>query len=316
MDHIETKFDDRDPEIQYSGIWIPRNGTILDYLNTTTFATFAGSSVLFNFSGTSISVYGEIVFLEGNAPATLSNYTIDSGVPSQFLAIPEGEDMHQQLFFSATGLSLGQHTLVITNERNNTMLILDYLQVGSGDGSSYSSTPISSSVTVSATQNVTITALPSSSFTATATITTLHTSSKATTSRVRPPIGVTIGGAVAGSILISFILLACFFARRSRQRKKNLPLSDSLSPPQPDMSHALAGCSSIAPFIIGDPSRLFMGPSLGKGTTRGNAHSVDRDPGNSVPEGVVRLGTQLPSSAGGRGESHSDLPPRYTALSV
>jgi hypothetical protein len=51
MGSIVTRFDDRDPGIQYSGIW-GNSGTELDYLNTTTFTVFAGSAVLFNFTGT------------------------------------------------------------------------------------------------------------------------------------------------------------------------------------------------------------------------------------------------------------------------
>ena len=51
MGYIVTRFDDRDPGIQYSGIW-GNSSTALDYLNTTTFTIYAGSGVLFNFTGT------------------------------------------------------------------------------------------------------------------------------------------------------------------------------------------------------------------------------------------------------------------------
>ena len=40
-------------------------------------------------------------------------------------ATQTAEDKHQQLFFRATGLGLGQHTLVITNELENDVLTLD-----------------------------------------------------------------------------------------------------------------------------------------------------------------------------------------------
>jgi hypothetical protein len=231
-------------------------------------------------------------------------------VPYQFNATQKGEDQHQQLFFRVTGLGLGKHTLVITNVLENDVLTLDYLEVGTtGDGSSSNSTtPIASSLTATATQSVTITALQSSS-------------ESITTTRVGPPIGATIGGAIAGSIIFSLILLLfiCFLVRkRRRHRKKNLPLPDSLSSPQlPDMSHTPAGRSSssdITPFVIGDPSGSFAGPSIRKYATRGYGHGIDRDAGSSVPEGVVRC-TQVPFSAGGREKSHGDLPPRYTASS-
>lgn len=192
------------------------------------------------------------------------------------------------------------------DEVNDDLLILDYLEVGT------SGAP--------ATQYATITALISSSFTATAThyatVTALQISSESTTTRLGPPLGITTGGAIAGSMIISLILFACFFAHRRRHRKKNLPLPGSLSPPQLDMSHAPAGRSSITPFIIGDPSGLFMGPILGKCATRGNGQGVDGDPGSSVPEGVALHCAQVPFSAGGRQKSRSDFPPRCTALAL
>lgn len=238
--------------------------------------------------------------------APVSNYTIDSSVPYQFNATQTAEDQHQQLFFRATGLVLGQHTLVITNELENDVLTLDYLEVETtGDGSSNSSsftTPTSSSSTATTTQSATITAF--------------QTPSQSTTTHAGPPIGAVIGGAIAGSIIISLMLFACFCARRRRHRKKNLPPPDSLSSPQLDMSHAPAGSSSgITPFIIGDPSGSFSSPSLGGYATRGYGHGVDGDAGSSVPEGVVRHSKQVPFPAGAREKSHGDLPPRYTASS-
>ena len=227
-------------------------------------------------------------------------------MPYQFNATQTAEDKHQQLFFRATGLGLGQHTLVIANELENDVLTLDYLEVETtGDGSSNSSsftTPISSSLTATATRSATITAL--------------QTSSESTTTHAGPPIGAAIGGAIAGFMIISLILFACFFARRRRRRKKNLPLPDSPSSPELDMFHAPTGRSrDITPFVIGDPSASFAGPSLGEYSTRGYGHGVDGDAGSSVPEGVVQHNTQVPFSGGGREKSHSDLPPRYTASS-
>lgn len=299
MGYIVTRFDDRDPGIQYSGIW-GNSGTELDYLNTTTFTIYAGSGVLFNFTGTGVSVYGTIG-PTGFGHAPVSNYTIDSGVPYQFNATQTAEDRHQQLFFRATGLGLGKHTLAIANELENDVLTLDYLEVETtGDGSSSSAsftTPISSSLTATATRSTTITAL--------------QTSSESTTTHSGPPIGAAIGGAIGGFMILSLILFACYFARRKRQRKKNLPLPDSLSSPQLDMSHAPTGRSSdITPFVIGDPSGSFAGSSLGEYATPGYGHG-----GSSISEGVVRHYTQVPFSAGGREKSHRDLPPMYTASS-
>ncbi|EDR01338.1 uncharacterized protein LACBIDRAFT_333367 [Laccaria bicolor S238N-H82] len=303
MGPIVTRFDDRDSRIQYSSTWV-KAGTPLDYLNTTTGTDFAGSGVLFNFTGTGVTVYGSIIVWTGLLPP-VSNYTIDSGMPYQFIATQMEESQHQQLFFRATGLSLGQHTLMITNELVDGLLELDYLEVEtSADGSTNSSsltTPISSSLMATATHYATSTAL--------------QTSSESATSRVGPPIGVTIGGAITGStVIMSLILFACFFARRRQHRKKNLPLPHSPSSPQLDMSHAPAGRSSdITPFVIGDPIASFAGSSLREYAR--NGHAPDRDPGSPAPEGVVPHCAQVPSSAGGRGECHSDLPPSYTALS-
>jgi hypothetical protein len=201
--------------------------------------------------GTSISVYGTIT-PTGAQP--ISNYTIDSGVPYQFAAQQLTKIQYQQLFFYATGLASGLlHTLVITNVANNGYLSLDYFQIESPDpGSSTSSSlnmPISSSSTRPST---TLTPSQTSSEPESTTTRPSTTSTTSLTPQISL-IGAAIGGSVAASMIISLILFACFFARRRRRRKKNLPLPDSLSPPQLDMSHALAGRSSdITPFVIGD----------------------------------------------------------------
>ncbi|EDR01286.1 uncharacterized protein LACBIDRAFT_333366 [Laccaria bicolor S238N-H82] len=139
MDYVVTIFDDQDTRLQYFGDWLKNNGDDrLNYLNTTTYTGFAGAGMVFNFTGTSISVYGQIprqTYL--NFPNPVLNYTIDFGVPYQFIAISGREDMNQQLFFRATGLSLGEHTLVITNEVNDDLLILDYLEVGTSGGGTH-----------------------------------------------------------------------------------------------------------------------------------------------------------------------------------
>lgn len=294
MASIITRYDDRDPSIQYSGIW-GTAGTSLDYLNTTTFTIYAGSAVSFNFTGTGVSVYGRIG-PTGFGYAPLSNYTIDSGAPYTFNGTQKTDDQHQQLFFRATGLGLGQHTLAISNVLQNDVLTLDFLEVETtGDASSSSSTT-----------------MPISTATTTQSATAIQTSTS--TTRVRPPIGTAIGGAIAGALTISLILFACFFVRRRRRRhhdrqEKNVP-PDSLSSPQQDMSSA----SNITPFVIGDGS-LTGTSSLGEYvTSRGYGYGHD-DGGSSV---VGQHGTQVPFFAGGRlGEKGrgGELPPRYTASS-
>ena len=251
--------------------------------------------------GTGVSVYGTIGHT-GFGYAPVSNYTIDSGVPYQFNATQTAQDQHQSLFFRATGLGLGQHTLGITNVLQNDVLTLDYLEVettgnGSSSNSSSFTTPTSSSSTPTATHSATITALQTSS-------------ESPTTRRVHFPIGAAIGGAIAGATVISLILFACFFVRRKRRhrRKKSGPPPDSLSSPPLDMSCA----SDITPFVIGDhpPGSSFTASSSGEyAATRGYGHD---DGGSSV---VARHGTQVPFFAGGREKGRSDLPPRYTASS-
>jgi hypothetical protein len=196
------------------------------------------------------------------------------------------------------------------------VLILDYLLVewsSSDPGSSTSSSPISSSLTRPST-TLTTSLTPSqtsseSESTTTRPSTTLTTSltpqtsseSDSTTTRVNPPIviGAAIGGAIAGAMIVSLMLFACFARRRQRQ-KKNLPLPDSLSPPQLDMSHAHAGRSShITPFVIGDhPSGSFTGLARGASASEGvvtsrrkeDSRIADRDlpPGYSVSPDNVR----------------------------
>jgi len=63
---------------------------------------------------------------ESSSSESMSGGSASASKVGVFLgATQTAEDKHQQLFFRATGLGLGQHTLVITNELENDVLTLD-----------------------------------------------------------------------------------------------------------------------------------------------------------------------------------------------
>lgn len=111
-------YDDTDSALHYSGTWThasAQSWSDADYRHTESFSTTAGDSVETAFTGTAVRWIGPKntnggiaeVWLDGEKVATVDTYTAAS---KQF----------QQVLYSASGLSAGQHTLkiVVTGGQN------------------------------------------------------------------------------------------------------------------------------------------------------------------------------------------------------
>ncbi|KAF8880149.1 hypothetical protein BD779DRAFT_1099467 [Infundibulicybe gibba] len=187
-----------DPAIEYvdavMGVWTR------DSLGTSTQGN--GSSLVFDFTGTSVSWVGFTPQMPSGRPTSNATYSIDKANPVVF-RLPSGspgENLTNQVFFTSPTLSPGSHSLEVTYKGNSAMppLTLSYLIV---------------------TNNVSETSQPPTvSSTAT---TSTNKPSVPTTSINKPsvptPIGAIIGGVIGGIAL--FCLVAFFLRRRSRQWK-------------------------------------------------------------------------------------------------
>ncbi|KAH7885406.1 hypothetical protein F5I97DRAFT_1810893 [Phlebopus sp. FC_14] len=127
---MTTLVDDNDPRIMYTGLWFT-SGVSPEYHNTTHGTYAAGSSASFNFTGTSISVFGTVgpanLYAEENRPP-ISMYNLDDS-PAVFFTGPllNSASYHYQ-FYTSPPLDAGIHSLVITSVNMSNTLWLDYLQ--------------------------------------------------------------------------------------------------------------------------------------------------------------------------------------------
>lgn len=235
--------DDTDGAFTYKGAWKVNTtqfaaGTIpggLPYGNSTHRTTTVGDTFTFQFSGTSVSVYG--VWNWGNLDGNLSaTYTIDgsssysqSYTASASPALQNG-DLPNFLLFNSGTLSSGNHTLVanLTSCVKQAWMI-DYV--------TYSP----SASTTTSTTNATSTS----------------SSHPATAAKKATPIGAIAGGVVGGVVLLLVIVGFSWF--RSRKSKKQDQNTDStidtqqavltLDTPSTPTTSRFTGSSIISPFL-------------------------------------------------------------------
>ncbi|KAH6913090.1 hypothetical protein BKA70DRAFT_712953 [Coprinopsis sp. MPI-PUGE-AT-0042] len=206
-------FDDRDPAIQYMGLWSPDGNPQTEYNGTTTVTKTPGSLARVAFTGTGISVFGTIAISE--APP-ISNYTIDNDplTAVHFVGVPTNEVQYGVKFYGISNLEFGQHVLRIRNEQANAELFLDFFTVTGPNEVS----PASSSVVVPSFSSI---ALPSAS-----------APSNPVEKSSDPPLGSIIGGLLGGVGLIGFLAVAILVSRSRRGRRNHVESgADQLSNP-------------------------------------------------------------------------------------
>ncbi|KAJ7059614.1 hypothetical protein C8F01DRAFT_989205, partial [Mycena amicta] len=104
--------DDRDPTIAYGGSWSD-GGVAQEFQSTTHWASAAGSTARFSFTGTSVAVYGTVA--SGSTQASMS-FSVDDGLSTGSYTPPSGLTayIHHELLFASPSLDNAEHTLVIT----------------------------------------------------------------------------------------------------------------------------------------------------------------------------------------------------------
>lgn len=154
--------------------------------------------------GIGITVFGTIPGASGSG-GPISTYRIedDPSASSRYEGVQTDEAQYGVNFYNASGLDLGRHVLVITNEASDAQLALDYftvtgpsvqdpsMSVRSSQSSSFPST--SPSVTSEPTEQV--------------------------AGNGSTPIAPIIGGVVGGVVLISFLIVGLFLYKRRQRRR-------------------------------------------------------------------------------------------------
>ncbi|KAG6836976.1 hypothetical protein H0H93_016929 [Arthromyces matolae] len=130
---MSMSYDDASPNIIYTGNWVI-GGRPQEFDGTTHGTNEAGATAFFTFTGTSVAVYGTVARLATSQIPVTSTYSLDGGDAVEYSATPSQVVQYRQLFFLASNLSYGKHTLFITCTTANGNFWLDYLQVGDNHG--------------------------------------------------------------------------------------------------------------------------------------------------------------------------------------
>ncbi|KAI0831300.1 hypothetical protein BC628DRAFT_1415820 [Trametes gibbosa] len=190
-----------------------QSGTLLGavYKSTLTGCNASGASVVFKFNGSNISVFGSVVDSQGGDPPA-SVFRVDEGSPTTFTATQTVGRSDDVLFFSSPPLPLGNHTLTIniTHASASAPFYLDYMQYSIDVLQTGTSSTLSPSMVISATESSSgmssLAATPGSSASATA----------GSTPKPHAPTGAIVGGVVGGFALIGFIIAALHWQHNRR----------------------------------------------------------------------------------------------------
>ncbi|KAJ3513078.1 hypothetical protein NLJ89_g3154 [Agrocybe chaxingu] len=144
------QLDDTDPSLAFTGAWKyfgpGSDGTKAAFKKTLSWSERAGDNVIINFFGTSITVHGWLRRPQAeDSVMPVSSYTIDNDPSVVYApdkaAIDSRTNISSAVFFSSRTLSMGNHTLVIKNEKNNGRYILDFVIVRNSTSSTKGSAP-------------------------------------------------------------------------------------------------------------------------------------------------------------------------------
>ncbi|KAG2344514.1 hypothetical protein BDR05DRAFT_882397 [Suillus weaverae] len=128
---MSITIDDRDFSFTYEGSWFLGGSPQVEYDNTTTGTTTAGSIALFSFTGVSVSVFGTvgpINYAGQDVGAPVSSYQVDDQPAVTFKAPAQEGTLYHYNFFTSPTLGNGPHQLKITNLNQSSYLWLDYVQ--------------------------------------------------------------------------------------------------------------------------------------------------------------------------------------------
>jgi hypothetical protein len=104
------RLNDTDPTITYAGFSDSANRGLGDYGNDVHYATANGSTATLTFTGTGIQVYGEQNTDQGNI-----GVSIDGGAQQTVSTLSSDGQRHSNIaVYTATGLTPGNHTIVVT----------------------------------------------------------------------------------------------------------------------------------------------------------------------------------------------------------
>ncbi|KAI0698334.1 hypothetical protein BC835DRAFT_662634 [Cytidiella melzeri] len=141
---LMNTIDDTSPAINYVGLWF-EEGFAPGYNNTMHRTDTAGAAIEYTFSA--ISVYGP-VGITASFGTPVSTYSVDGSTPTTFTApeVTGTEPEDTVLFFSASNLSAGEHTLTIKRtSTDNAVYFFDFMQVLPAEpGTSVPSSPATS----------------------------------------------------------------------------------------------------------------------------------------------------------------------------
>ncbi|KAA2260671.1 hypothetical protein F0L68_19945 [Solihabitans fulvus] len=105
-----TRVNDTDGSISYSGFSYLANRGYGDYADDIHYATADGSTATLSFTGTGVQVFGEQFTDQGSI-----GVSIDGGPQQTIDTVPADGQRHANVaLFTATGLSSGAHTIVVT----------------------------------------------------------------------------------------------------------------------------------------------------------------------------------------------------------
>ncbi|KAK7435053.1 hypothetical protein VKT23_019861 [Stygiomarasmius scandens] len=240
--------DDDTSEIHYSGDW-DRNTDIITINggrpsgpplgNTTHRTNTVGDSFIFQFAGTSVSLYG--VFLGTETGSIDVGFNLDGQVSTKRIFVSPGappafDESPNYLFFSASELEAGNHTLSanITDASGSQKFVLDYILY----------TPSFS--TLSSKPTFALPQLPSSSVGSGPVSTAGSGSVDSQKGSSSAPMGAIIGGVASGIIVILLMLLTIFLIRRQRTSSRRHLLNPRLSAGSAAVTPYLQSCSSAS----------------------------------------------------------------------
>ncbi|PPQ76284.1 hypothetical protein CVT26_009679 [Gymnopilus dilepis] len=330
FDVLKTKMttrtvDDQDPAVIYSTGWkhlTKFQGDSQLFNRTKSLAMGSGHTAVLEFSGVQIRVYGEIA-PANQSPAPISSYSLDGGASVSYTGVQKDTKWQEGvLFFESEILSLGNHTLIVTNEGKDGHLYLDYFLIIIASTFPLPSTS-SGNTTITVTLSTTYT--PSfSPFSSLADPTQILTSSKTgtwlTTESQNPQSSLSssgggkvnvqtdaIVGAVMSGLLLFVILGLCYLWRR-----KHVILSSLDNNGHGTLTYFRNRLTDVIPFDVNirrsNPRGPFHQPHSGSTSLEEGYPSAAKGLG-----GITTLGSTniSPCSRSNVGHSRQDPPPRY-----
>lgn len=184
-DGLTFFIDDIDSSLSYTGNWTAE-GDDSDFRKTRHRGN-SGASMQYLFTGNYISVHGRV----NNSTGTVQgSFSLDGATPTSFTAPPQTSVSFNKELFTEPSISLGQHTLMVTSQGDNPLL-LDYILIRAG------SVPPSSPPPASQHSGL--------------------------------PIGAIVGIAVGAAVFLAVIVFFILFRRRSllSRRKQDPPTKNT-----------------------------------------------------------------------------------------